>query len=149
MPDLNDRALQLATVDRPTIALDFGTGFTDAWLNSIGMGYPLFFPGGFHLAGQRATGCEATLVDQVLRGIRGNRAGLLAVMLMPSYIRVKLVPGDHTVRMEYRPRPIGGILLVAGLSVLALNALVERHKERFSLWLTGLISDRLAAPRKG
>ena len=43
MPDLNDRALQLATVDRPTIALDFGTGFTDAWLNSIGMAY-LFYP---------------------------------------------------------------------------------------------------------
>ena len=148
MPDLNDRALQLVTVDRPTIALDFGTGFTDAWLNSIGMAY-LFLSGGFHLAGQRATRCEATLINQVLRGIRGSRAGLLAVMLMPSYIGVKLVPGDHTVRMEYRPRPLRGILLVASLFVLALIALVERHRERISLWLTGLISDRLAALRKG
>ena len=39
------------------------------------------------------------------------------VMLMPSYLGVKLAPGDHTVRMEYRPRPLRGILLVAGLLV--------------------------------
>jgi hypothetical protein len=71
------------------------------------------------------------------------------VMLMPSYIGVKLAPGDHAVRMEYRPRPLRGILLVASLFVLALIALVERHRERISLWLTGLISDRLAALRKG
>ncbi len=71
------------------------------------------------------------------------------VMLMPSYIGVKLAPGDHTVRMEYRLRPLRGILFVAGLSVLALIALVERHRERISLWLTGLISDRLAALKKG
>ena len=71
------------------------------------------------------------------------------VMLMPSYIGVKLAPGDHTVRMEYRPRPLRGFLLVAGLFVLALIALVERHRERISPWLTGLISDRLAALKKG
>ncbi len=70
------------------------------------------------------------------------------VMLMPNYLGVKLAPGDHTVRMEYRPRPLRGILLVAGLSVLALIALVERYSERICPWLTGLISDRLAALKR-
>ncbi len=49
------------------------------------------------------------------------------VTLMPSYIGVKLPAGDDRVRMEYRPRPLRGILLVAGLFVLALIALRERH----------------------
>ena len=40
--DLNDRVLHLAALDRASIALDLGTGFTDPWLDSIGMGYPLF-----------------------------------------------------------------------------------------------------------
>lgn len=71
------------------------------------------------------------------------------VMLMPSYIGVKLAPGDHAVRMEYRPRPLRGILLAEGLFVLALIALEERHRERISLWLTGLISGRFAALKKG
>jgi hypothetical protein len=41
-PDLNDRVLHLAALDRASAALDIGTGFTDPWLGSIGMGYPLF-----------------------------------------------------------------------------------------------------------
>ena len=45
--------------------------------------------------------------------------------------------------------PLRGILLVTGLFVLALIALVERHRERIGPWLTGLISGRLAALKKG
>ena len=40
--DLNDRVLHLAVLDRASSVLDLGTGFTDPWLYSIGMGYPLF-----------------------------------------------------------------------------------------------------------
>ena len=42
VPDLNDRVLHLAALDRASSVLDLGTGFTDPWLDSIGMGYPLF-----------------------------------------------------------------------------------------------------------
>jgi hypothetical protein len=41
-PDLNDRVLHLAALDRASSVLDIGTGFTDPWLDAIGMGYPLF-----------------------------------------------------------------------------------------------------------
>lgn len=37
-PDLNDRLLHLAAPDRASTELDFVTGFTDPWLDSIGMG---------------------------------------------------------------------------------------------------------------
>ena len=40
--DLNDRVLLLAALDRASSSLALGTGFTDSWLDSIGMGYPLF-----------------------------------------------------------------------------------------------------------
>jgi hypothetical protein len=48
------------------------------------------------------------------------------LMLMPSYIGVRLAPGRHQVRLAYGPRPLRPALLMAGLLALALVALAER-----------------------
>ena len=71
-----------------------------------------------------------------------------AVMLMPGYIGVKLPPGDHLVRMEYKSRPLRGILLITGLLILPLIALVERGRERISRWWRRLIPGRIAVLKK-
>jgi hypothetical protein len=58
------------------------------------------------------------------------------VMLMPSYMGVKVVPGTHLVRFEYRPRTWRPILCLAGLLLLLLIALVEWRRERMARWLS-------------
>ena len=44
------------------------------------------------------------------------------VMLMPSFVGVKVPPGAHEIHLEYRSRPLRGVLLVLGLLVLAALA---------------------------
>ena len=56
------------------------------------------------------------------------------VMLMPSFVGVPLTPGDHKVRMEYRPRRLRLILLCLGLLNLSLIALAEMRGEAFYRW---------------
>ncbi len=40
------------------------------------------------------------------------------VMLMPSFVGIELSPGNHSVRIEYRPRRLRMILLGLGLLTL-------------------------------
>jgi len=48
------------------------------------------------------------------------------VMLMPSFVGVRLTPGDHQVRLEYRPRRLRMILLGLGLLTLPMIWLGEK-----------------------
>ena len=48
------------------------------------------------------------------------------VMLMPSVLGIQLPPGDHQVRMEYRPRRLRVVLLALGLLTLPLIAIGEK-----------------------
>ncbi len=54
-----------------------------------------------------------------------NGAEASTVMLMPSYIGVKVTPGVHVVRLEYRPGPERVPLMWLGLLVLGAIGLVE------------------------
>jgi hypothetical protein len=47
------------------------------------------------------------------------------LMLMPSYVGVRLAPGRHQVRLAYGPGPLRPALLIAGLLALAVVALAE------------------------
>ena len=47
-------------------------------------------------------------------------------MLMPSFVGVKLAPGTHVVRLEYRPQLYRRILLALGLLTLLLVLVVSR-----------------------
>ena len=47
------------------------------------------------------------------------------VMLIPSFVGVKLPPGDHQVWIEYRPRQLRTVLLLLGLLILPLIAVAE------------------------
>jgi len=49
-----------------------------------------------------------------------------AVMLMPSFVGVRLSPGEHQVRLEYRPRLLRLVLLCLGLITLPMIALSEK-----------------------
>lgn len=54
------------------------------------------------------------------------------VMLMPSYIGVKVTPGAHQVRFEYQAGPLRGVLMIVGALTLALIALAERRRDRLT-----------------
>ena len=63
------------------------------------------------------------------------------VMLMPSFVGVQLPPGDHKVRIEYRPRRLRVILLGLGFLTLALIPVGERRVPALSTWLaTGVLA---------
>jgi hypothetical protein len=51
-----------------------------------------------------------------------------SMMVMPSYIGVRLTPGIHQVYLVYQPRPLRGILSGVGLLALPLIGLVERYR---------------------
>jgi len=50
------------------------------------------------------------------------------VMLMPSYVGVKVAPGTHQVRLEYRAGSLRGLLLALGLLALLAAAVGERRR---------------------
>jgi len=54
------------------------------------------------------------------------------VMLMPSFVGVQLPPGDHKVRIEYRPRRLRVILLGLGLLTLPMIAMGEKRATALS-----------------
>jgi hypothetical protein len=54
------------------------------------------------------------------------------VMLMPSFVGVPLRPGDHQVKIQYRPRRLRLILLWLGLISLPLIAIVEKRGSALS-----------------
>jgi len=51
------------------------------------------------------------------------------VMVMPSFIGVKVSPGAHDVRLTYQPRSLRHILLIIGLLALPLIAIAEWRRE--------------------
>ncbi len=53
-----------------------------------------------------------------------------AVMLMPSYVAVKVTPGPHNIRFEYRSQHYRWALLAFGLLALPLIALAESENVR-------------------
>lgn len=57
------------------------------------------------------------------------------IMLMPGFVGIELPPGDHYVRIEYRPRRLRTVLLVFGLLLLPLIAIGEIRSESISNWL--------------
>lgn len=71
------------------------------------------------------------------------------VMLMPSYIGVKLAPGTHHVHLDYQPPVWRGLLAIAGLLSLPLIALAERRRQALRAWLVHLIPGRLLSPVHG
>jgi hypothetical protein len=54
------------------------------------------------------------------------------VMLMPSFVGVRLLPGNHQVQLEYRSRRLRMVLLGLGLLTLPLIVISEKYGE--SLW---------------
>ena len=65
------------------------------------------------------------------------------VMLMPSFVGVRLLPGDHDVRIEYRPRKLRMILLALGLITLLLIAIGEKRGIALSNWFATSVLARI------
>lgn len=72
--------------------------------------------------------------------VNGKEADTL--FLMPSFVGIKLTPGEHKVRLEYKPRTLRGILLVLGLLLLPSIAIVEHRSESISGWIKLRVTDR-------
>ena len=52
------------------------------------------------------------------------------MMVMPSHVGVRIAPGAHEIRLEYRPRPLRRTLWIVGMLALLLIALAEwRRRE--------------------
>ena len=66
------------------------------------------------------------------------------VMLMPSFVGVRLPPGEHNVRIEYRPRRLRMILLGLGLLTLPMVWLGEKRGEALSRRLVSGVSARIS-----
>ena len=66
------------------------------------------------------------------------------VMLMPSFVGVRLPTGDHEVRIEYRPRRLRIILLGLGLLTLPMIWLGEKRGETLSRRLASGVSARIS-----
>ena len=66
------------------------------------------------------------------------------MMLMPSFVGIKLPPGDHQVRIEYQSRQLRTVLLVLGLLVLPLIAIGEVRGKAISDWFRLRIFRRLS-----
>jgi uncharacterized membrane protein YfhO len=52
------------------------------------------------------------------------------MMVMPSYVGVRLPTGTHDVCLEYRPRSLRRVFLIAGLLALPLIAMIERRRDQ-------------------
>jgi len=63
------------------------------------------------------------------------------VMLMPSFVGIQLSPGDHEVRIEYRPSRLRIILLGLGLMTLPLIAMGEKRGADLRSWFGLRIKD--------
>ena len=70
------------------------------------------------------------------------------VMLMPSFVGVQLPPGDHEVRIEYRPRRLRAILIGLGLLALLLIAIGEKRSTALSGWFTTSVLARMSGAVK-
>jgi hypothetical protein len=71
------------------------------------------------------------------------------MMVMPSFIGVRLAPGAHQVRLEYRPGALRGVLLAAGWLALLLVPLAERRRAALAGWVGKLLPARWPALQGG
>ncbi len=55
------------------------------------------------------------------------------VMLMPSFVGVKVLPGNHTVRLEYKPSPWRRVMGYGSLLILGMIAFLEGRKAKLPL----------------
>jgi hypothetical protein len=73
------------------------------------------------------------------------------VMLMPSFVGVRLPPGDHEVRIEYLPRRLRTILLVLGILTLPMIWIGEQRgtalSSRFATGVLARISGWVRRPK--
>ena len=70
------------------------------------------------------------------------------VMLMPSFVGVQLPPGDHQVRLEYRPRRLRIILMSLGLITFPLIAMGEKRGTTLSRVFTTRMWARMSGSVK-
>ena len=70
------------------------------------------------------------------------------VMLMPSFVGVQLPPGDHQVRLEYRPRRLRIILMSLGLITFPLIAMGEKRGTTLSRVFTTRMWARMSGSAK-
>jgi len=70
------------------------------------------------------------------------------VMLMPSFVGIELSPGNHSVRIEYRPRRLRVILLVLGLLTLPLIAVGERQGTVICSWFATNVVARISSAKR-
>jgi hypothetical protein len=68
------------------------------------------------------------------------------VMLMPSFEAVKLTPGAHLVRFEYRPPALRGYLLLLGLLSLTVVGIAEWQRGKLAQVTKRLKLDRFSYP---
>jgi len=66
------------------------------------------------------------------------------IILMPSFVGIKLTPGDHQVRIEYQSRRLRTVLLVMGLLVLPGIAIGEVRGKAISSWFRLRVFGRLS-----
>ncbi len=66
------------------------------------------------------------------------------LMLMPSFVGIKLPPGDHQVRIEYQSRQLRTVLLVLGLLILPLIAIGENRGRFNSNWFRLRVLGRIS-----
>ena len=69
-------------------------------------------------------------------------------MLMPSFVGIELSPGNHSVRIEYRPRRLRVILLVLGLLTLPLIAVGERQGTVICSWFATNVVARISSAKR-
>ena len=67
------------------------------------------------------------------------------IMVMPSFVGIELAPGQHQVRLEYKPRTLRGVLLVLGLLLLPVMAFVEPRRQSIHNWLQTRVLGKLPA----
>ena len=60
------------------------------------------------------------------------------VMLMPSFIGVKLAAGTHHISFQYQPQPLHGYLMILGVLTLIILGLTEWRKKLFTQFIKKL-----------
>ena len=126
-PDVISETEALAGPDRGTLlGEEFGSNYFTADV-TVERASVLLLKAGYH-PNWRAT-------------VDGKEAD--TVMLMPGFVGVELPPGEHQVRLEYKPRRLRAILLILGLLVLPAIAIAENRRRSIHDWLQPRLLGRI------